>query len=151
MTHPSDSRAYFFKIDTTIKKIRNVLQKRFNDAGFDLTVDQWVLIDHVARNQGISQNNLAELTTKDAPTVTRILDLLVKKGLVERRMSGEDRRKFNVFLLPEGEKIFETVLPVVKEIRRQGWGQLSEADYTHFVHIMDSIFKNFSDTSKSDE
>ncbi|MFN4147446.1 MAG: MarR family transcriptional regulator, partial [Runella sp.] len=38
MTHPSDSRAYFFKIDTTIKKIRNVLQKRFNETGVDLTV-----------------------------------------------------------------------------------------------------------------
>jgi len=147
MTHPSDSRAYFFKIDTTIKKIRSVLQKRFNDAGFDLTVDQWVLIDHVARNQGISQNNLAELTTKDAPTVTRILDLLVKKELVERRMSSEDRRKFNVFLLAEGMKTFEKVLPIVKEIRRQGWGELSEADYEHFIHIMDSIYKNFSDSS----
>jgi DNA-binding MarR family transcriptional regulator len=144
MTHPSDSRAYFFKIDTTIKKIRNVLQKRFNDAGFDLTVDQWVLIDHVARNQGISQNTLAELTTKDAPTVTRILDLLVKKGLVERRMSEDDRRKFNIFLMPEGEKTFETVLPVVKEIRRQGWGELNEEDYEHFVRIMDSIYQNFS-------
>ena len=145
MTHPSDSRAYFFKIDTTIKKIRNVLQKRFNEAGFDLTVDQWVLIDHVARNEGISQNTLAELTTKDAPTVTRILDLLVKKDLVERRMSEEDRRKFNIHLKPEGQKTFETVLPVVKEIRRQGWGQLSEEDYGHFVRIMDSIYQNFSD------
>lgn len=145
MTHPSDSRAYFFKIDTTIKKIRNVLQKRFNDAGFDLTVDQWVLIDHIARNQGISQNTLAEMTTKDAPTVTRILDLLVKKGLAERRMAEDDRRKFNIFLLPEGEKIFDTVLPVVKEIRRQGWGDLSEEDYQHFVHIMDSIYNNMNE------
>ena len=145
MTHPSDSRAYFFKIDTTIKKIRNVLQKRFNDAGFDLTVDQWVLIDHVARNQGISQNTLAELTTKDAPTVTRILDLLVKKGLVERRMSDEDRRKFNIYLMPEGVKTFEMVLPVVKEIRRLGWGSLNEEDYAHFVRIMDSIYQNFSE------
>ncbi|MCP1382766.1 MarR family transcriptional regulator [Runella sp. CRIBMP] len=145
MTHPSDSRAYFFKIDTTIKKIRSVLQKRFNDSGFDLTVDQWVLIDHVARNQGISQNMLAELTTKDAPTVTRILDLLVKKGLVERRMSDEDRRKFNIFLMPEGAKTFEMVLPVVKEIRRQGWGELNEEDYAHFVRIMDSIYQNFSE------
>ncbi|MCU0341551.1 MAG: MarR family transcriptional regulator [Spirosomaceae bacterium] len=145
MTHPSDARAYFFKIDTTIKKIRNVLQKRFNDAGFDLTVDQWVLIDHIARNQGISQNTLAEMTTKDAPTVTRILDLLVKKGLVERRMAEDDRRKFNIFLLPEGEKIFETVLPIVKEIRRQGWGDLNEEDYQHFVRIMDSIYNNMNE------
>jgi DNA-binding MarR family transcriptional regulator len=145
MTHPSDQRAYFFKIDTTIKKIRNSLQNRLNHAGVDLTVDQWVLIDHIARNQGITQNELAEITAKDAPTITRILDLLVKKGLVERRNATEDRRRFHVFLTTAGEQKFETVLPLVIDIRRQGWGALNDDDYAHFVRIMDSIFDNFSD------
>ncbi len=144
MTHPSDSRAYFFKIDTTIKKIRNALQKRFVDAGFDLTVDQWVVIDHLHRNPGIAQSTLAELTTKDAPTVTRIIDLLAKKGLVERRMADDDRRKFLVFLTLDGEKLYEQMLPAVVEIRRQGWGNLSDDDYQHFVRIMDEIYQNFS-------
>lgn len=144
MTHPSDTRAYFFKIDTTIKKIRNALQKRFADAGFDLTVDQWVVIDHLHRNPGIAQSALAELTTKDAPTVTRIIDLLAKKGLAERRMADDDRRKFLVFMTPEGEKLYEQMLPAVVEIRRQGWGNLSDDDYQHFVRIMDEIYQNFT-------
>lgn len=144
MTHPSDKRAYYFKIDTTIKKIKNALQKQFNDAGFDLTVDQWVLLDHVFRNPGISQNTLAELTAKDAPTVTRIIDLLNKKGLAERRMAEDDRRKFLIFLTPAGEAKYNQVLPIVVDIRRQGWGGLSDDDYQHFVRIMDSIYQNFS-------
>ncbi len=144
MTHPSDQRAYYFKIDTTIKKIKNALQKQFNDAGFDLTVDQWVLIDHVFRNPGISQNTLSELTTKDAPTVTRIIDLLHKKGLAERRMAEDDRRKFLIYLTPAGEAKYSEVLPIVVDIRRKGWGELSDDDYQHFVRIMDSIYRNFN-------
>ena len=144
MTHPSDQRAYYFKIDTTIKKIRNALQKQFNEAGFDLTVDQWVVLDHVFRNPGISQNTLSELTTKDAPTVTRIIDLLNKKGLAERRMAEDDRRKFLIYLTPAGEAKYNAVLPVVVDIRRKGWGDLSDEDYQHFVRIMDSIHRNFS-------
>ncbi|GAA4405651.1 hypothetical protein GCM10023187_24250 [Nibrella viscosa] len=144
MTHPSDQRAYFFKIDTTIKRIRNALQKRFNEAGVDLTVDQWVVIDHLYRNPGISQNVLAEMTTKDAPTVTRIIDLLCKKGLTERRMADTDRRKFLIFLTEQGNRKYHGVLPLVIEIRRRGWGNLSEDDYQHFVRIMDSIYNNFN-------
>ena len=144
MTHPSDQRAYFFKIDTTIKKIRNALQKQLNEAGFDLTVDQWVLIDHIFRQQGISQNELAELTFKDPPTVTRIIDLLEKKGLVERAPAVGDRRKFNLFLTKTGEECYQKAYPIVVEIRRKGWGDLSEADYQHFVRIMDSIYQNFT-------
>lgn len=144
MTHPSDQRAYFFKIDTTIKRIRNALQKRLNESGIDLTVDQWVLIDHLYRNPGISQNVLAEMTTKDAPTVTRIIDLLCKKGLTERRIADNDRRKFMIFLTQEGKRKYHEVLPLVVEIRRKGWGNLSEDDYQHFVRIMDSIYNNFN-------
>jgi DNA-binding MarR family transcriptional regulator len=145
MTHPSDARAYFFKIDTTIKKIRNALQKQFNDAGFDLTVDQWVVLDHLARNPGSSQNTLSEMTTKDAPTVTRIIDLLSQKGLAERRMADTDRRKFLVFLTDAGQAKYEAVLPVVSAMRRKGWGNLSDDDYHHFVKIMDSIYQNMSE------
>ncbi len=144
MTHPSDSRAYFFKIDSTIKKIRTALQRQFNDAGFDLTVDQWVVIDHLFRNPGISQNTLADMTTKDAPTVTRIIDLLAQKGLTERRLTDNDRRKFLVYLTEAGEAKYHEVLPVVSAMRRKGWGDLSEADYQHFVRIMDSIYQNVS-------
>jgi DNA-binding MarR family transcriptional regulator len=145
MTHPSEHRAYFFKIDTTIKKIRNVLQQHLNQAGFDLTVDQWVLIDHVARNEGVSQNELAEMTAKDAPTITRILELLVKKNLIDRKIDSIDRRRFNLYLTNEGQILFEKALPIVLEIRRRGWGDLSDTDYENFVRIMDSIYQNFSD------
>jgi len=145
MTHPSDSRAYFFKIDTTIKKIRTALQRQFNEAGFDLTVDQWVVVDHLFRNPGISQNTLAEMTTKDAPTVTRIIDLLAQKGLAERRLTDNDRRKFLVYLTEAGDAKYNQVLPVVSAMRRKGWGDLSEADYQHFTRIMDSIYQNVSE------
>lgn len=144
MTHSSDQRAYFFKIDTTIKKIRNALQKRLNEAGFDLTVDQWVLIDHIERQPGISQNELAELTFKDPPTVTRIIDLLEKKELVQRGPAVGDRRKFNLFLTEKGKNVYSAAFPIVAEIRRKGWGNLEEADYQHFVRIMDSIYNNFT-------
>lgn len=146
MTHHSDQRAYFFKIDTTIKKIRSALQKKLNERGIDLTVDQWVLVDHISRDEGISQNVLAEVTYKDPPTVTRIIDLLERKGFVERRMAAGDRRKFNIFMTDEGAKIRELAFPVVAEIRRKGWGELSETDYQQFVRIMDSIYNNFSDS-----
>ena len=144
MTHQSDQRAYFFKIDTTIKKIRNALQKQLHEAGFDLTVDQWVLIDHIERQPGISQNELAELTFKDPPTVTRIIDLIEKKGLVERGLVAGDRRKFNLFLTDTGKTLYKDAFPTVAEIRRKGWGDLEEDDYQHFVRIMDSIYNNFT-------
>lgn len=143
-TNPADERAYFFKIDTTIKKIRNSLQRNLDEAGLDLTVDQWVLVDHVRRNPGISQTELAEMTVKDTPTVTRMLDLLIKKSLAERRPDPSDRRKFSVHLSPAGEATYEQALPIVVDVRRRAWGELSDTDYREFTRILDSIHRNIS-------
>lgn len=144
MTHISDHHAYFFKIDTTIKKIRNTLQKSFQNAGLDLTFDQWVLIDHIYRDQGINQNTLAEMTYKDPPTITRIIDLLEKKLLVKRVEALGDRRKFNLFLTKDGEKLRSKAYPIVVEMRKSGWGNLNEEDYQNFLRIIDVIYQNYN-------
>ncbi|MCY7353229.1 MAG: MarR family transcriptional regulator [Cytophagaceae bacterium] len=143
-TNPADERAYFFKIDTTIKKIRNSLQRQLDEAGFDLTVDQWVLLDHVCRNPGINQTELAEMTVKDTPTVTRILDLLIRKDLAERRPDATDRRKFSLHLTPAGQTLFDQALPIVVAVRRKGWGDMSDTDYQNLTRILDSIHQNVS-------
>ena len=144
MTH-SDQRAYYFKIDTTIKRIRSFMQKGLTDASLDLTVDQWVVLDHIKPNPGISQNDLAINTAKDAPTVTRILDLLATKGLVLRKMAEDDRRKFNIYLTQEGEILHQKAFKVIREIRKKSWKNLSDDDYDHLVRIMDTIYKNVSE------
>ncbi len=145
-SNPAENRAYFFKIDTTIKKIRQQIQKKFDDLRVDLTVDQWVLLDHIFRYEakGVSQNELAEMTVKDAPTVTRIIDLLVKKGLSERTMAENDRRKFNITLTDAGRNKFEEAYPIVAEVRGKGWGDLNDEDYKTLVRILDSIYENIT-------
>ena len=150
MTH-SDQRAYFFKIDTTIKKIRNFMQKGLKEAGIDLTVDQWVVIDHIKPNPGISQNDLAIQTAKDAPTVTRILDILVQKGLIRRQMSEFARRKFNLFLTPLGDEVSQEAFKVIADIRVKSWDRLTEDDYRQLVRIMDQIYENVSQHQEEEQ
>lgn len=136
------NKAYFFKIDTTIKKIRNYMQRGLTDADIDLTVDQWVVLDHLSQNQGISQIQLGSITYKDPPTMTRILDLLVKKGLVTRLNSSSDRRKFTIDLTETGKEVHKKASEIITEVRRQAWSNLNESDYNTLVKIMDTIYSN---------
>ncbi|MFC3810174.1 MarR family winged helix-turn-helix transcriptional regulator [Lacihabitans lacunae] len=141
MTH-SDKRAYFFKIDSTIKKIRNFMQKNLTEGKIDLTVDQWVVLDHIKPNPGITQNELGNIIYKDAPTITRILDLLVKKNLIERNMSKQDRRKFTLNLTTEGLELHKKAHSIIASSRKKSWEKLSDQDYDELVRIMDTIYAN---------
>ncbi len=141
MTH-STEKAYFFKIDTTVKKVRNYLQKQLQIAGIDITVDQWVVIDHLIPSPGISQNNLASATAKDPPTITRILGILIKKGLVERKTATSDRRKQMLFLTEKGRALHQQAFPIVSNMRNKVWENLSETDFEQLVRIIDTIYNN---------
>lgn len=135
---------YSFLLDRTARRVKQYAQKRFKELGFEITVDQWLVIKNLYEREGLNQSELAELTFKDHPTLTRIIDLLCKKGLTERQMHPQDRRSFIIILTPAGKSKVEELRPSVKEIRTQAWNNLSEQDFIHFKHVLNTIYDNLS-------
>jgi DNA-binding MarR family transcriptional regulator len=141
---------YGVQIERTAKRIKQALQKRFNTANIDITVDQWVILDCLNKTDGVSQNKLADDTFKDAPTVTRILDLLTKKELIERKADDSDRRKYRIYLTTKGREMIDMMLPIVMDLRHQGGSRLSPSDFQHLIRILGTIFDNFGEDGLPD-
>lgn len=132
-------------IDRTIKIIRHNYTRAFKKIGVDITTEQWVILDSLYHNDGLSQNELASKSFKNAPTVSRIIDLLCKKEYTKRMPSPFDKRKHLIFLTKDGQTIYEKIFPVVEDLRRQGWKNLDDQDYEDFLRIMNQIFLNFEE------
>jgi DNA-binding MarR family transcriptional regulator len=133
---------YGFILERTGKKIKLELQRKFNENKFDITVDQWVVLLELHTHGTQSQVRLGDLCFKDAPTMTRIIELLIKKELVERAPCKDDRRKFNITLTKKGKLLIQKLLPVVVEFRKQGWSNLTEKDVQHLIRITGKIMVN---------
>jgi len=130
-------------MDRTLRLIKLRYLQTFREADVDITPEQWVIIDTLFKNNGISQTELANGSFKNAPTVSRIIDLLCKKGWTERQRFENDRRRYKIFLTPAGLAIYNKLLPKVIKLRKLGWQNLSEQDYQNYVRIMNQIFENF--------
>ena len=137
-------KMYGFFIEQTAKKIRQHLQKKLNEIEADITVDQWVILDLLQKTDGLSQNELAIQSYKDAPTVTRIIDLLCKKGLLARHADQQDRRRFNIVLTNSGKQKIKEVYPTVVAVRKQGWSGLGSTEYEQLIGILNKVFKNLN-------
>lgn len=133
---------YSFLLEKTNKKIKQYAKQQFRALGFDVTVDQWAVLKILFENSELSQVALAELTHKDTPTLTRILDLLGQKQLVERQHDAEDRRRVRVCLTELGKKTVAEMLPEVRKIRMHAWQHLTEDDFKQFVRILNTIYDN---------
>ncbi len=139
---PFELPNYGFQIERTVKKLRQAMQRCLSEAEPGLTVDQWVLLDILYRQNGLSQNELAEAACKDAPTVTRIIDLLCQKELTERKANSSDRRKYSILLTAKGNSCVKRILPQVQTMRQAGFASLSVTDYQQLQRILNTIQNN---------
>ncbi|MEL6848497.1 MAG: MarR family transcriptional regulator [Bacteroidota bacterium] len=150
MLRDEHSKYFGNYIDRNYRLIRLTFLQAFKKAGADITTEQWVIIQALAQNNGLSQAELATQSFKDAPTVSRIINLLVEKGITTRKRSGDDRRRYQILLTDKGQAIYEQVLPSVLALREQGWQGLSEDDYESFLRIMNQIFANFKQLNEGE-
>ena len=83
------------------------LQKKFNSAGLKITIEQWSVLYHLWKQDGLSQQELCNATFRDKPSITRLVDNLEKLQLVKRVASAEDRRINRICLTKTGLKLQE--------------------------------------------
>ncbi len=130
-------------LDRTTRLLKAHFQRAFKEAEVDLTPEQWVLLDHLQASGASSQTDLANGTFKDAPTVSRIIDKLAKKGFAARTRFPNDRRRYQVALTKKGEETHAVLYPRVQALREQTWEGLTEDDYAEFTRLLEGIRDNF--------
>lgn len=134
--------SYSHLLDRTARKVKQYAQRKFNAENFEVTVDQWLVLKNLNEHPQLNQSELAEIIGKDHPTLTRIIDLLCKKELVERRVNPADRRSFTVHLTSSGADKVKNWSPRMAEIRMKAWENLTEKDYKDLKRILDTIYQN---------
>jgi len=82
------------------------LQKNFRLAGLEITIEQWSVLYHLWKQDGMSQQELCNRTFRDKPSITRLIDNLEKQKLVKRMPSKDDRR-INLVCLTESAKLLQ--------------------------------------------
>jgi DNA-binding MarR family transcriptional regulator len=139
---------YSFLLDRTARKVKQYAQHQFKNGEFDVTVDQWLVLKNLSENELLSQTELANLVFKDHPTLTRIIDLLCKKGYVERVPHPQDRRSFQLHLTDSGLEKVSELKPKILEIREKAWENLTPKDFKEFKRILDTIYQNLGGPSE---
>lgn len=104
-------------------------------AGYDLTPVQFAALDALRSHPGIDQGRLSALIAYDRATIGGVVDRLEQKGLVSREISRHDRRAREVSLTPEGRRVFEEMLPIVRRLQGDILAPLDDAERDRFMAL----------------
>ncbi len=95
-----------YLVGRTSRAIIKRLTKKFADAGFDVSYEQWSILVHLYRKDGQTQQELSNVSVKDKAAITRLLNVLEKKNIVLRVPDRSDKRSKLVYLTHTKPNLF---------------------------------------------
>ena len=113
--HFKKGELYSFVTGKASTAIARRLQKKFNNAAQNSTIEQWSDHDQVWKEDRRSQQQLCNATFRDKPSITRLVDNLEKLNLVKRVPSENDRRINLIYLTKNAQKLEEETMQIADE------------------------------------
>lgn len=132
----------FYTLEKAVKAYRQFVQRNISAAGLDITLDQWLILKTVKQESESTQQQIAARVFKDVASVTRIVELLVSKGYLERVFLAADRRRQRLVVTKSGEEMLEKVQPVSLGNRKAALAGIGSESIENLESILQSIIKN---------
>jgi DNA-binding MarR family transcriptional regulator len=117
---------------------------------YGLTMQQYNVLRILrGANEPLPVLTIADRLIERAPGITRLIDRLEEKRLLERRHCTEDRRRTMVALTEAGGALLATLDPVVNTTDAQAIGALPPDQLPVLIDLLDAIRRESSDDEPS--
>jgi DNA-binding MarR family transcriptional regulator len=110
-------------------------------ARFGLAVTEWRVIAVLGRYPDLSANQVAERTAMDKVAVSRAVARLLGRGLLQREMHGNDRRRSVLALSEAGYGVYDEVAPLALECERRLLAPLDDAERATLDSLIDRLMR----------
>ena len=120
----------------TYDRLRELEENLFSQ--YDLNSQQYNVLRvlKAAQPGAMATLALADRLVSRSPDITRLLDRLVERGLVERIRSAEDRRQVLARITPEGVKLLHTIAGPLAKCHERQLGHLSADEVQSLIELL---------------
>lgn len=133
---------FFYNLEKTVKTYRQFFQSQLRKNGFEITLDQWLVLHTLIEYPEASQMEIATRVFKDKASVTRIIELLVQNAYLTRNIHPSNRRMFLLTLTPKGEATLEALKDLVAQFRSTALAGIPLEKIEETQQLLDAIVAN---------
>ena len=133
---------YSFMTGIASTAIARRLQKNFKQEGIEITIEQWSVLYHLWKKDGMSQQELCNASFRDKPSITRLVDNLEKLKLVKRVSSSTDRRMNMITLTDAAKKLQERTMMIASNTLNEALEGVSATDIERAKLVLQQVYDN---------
>lgn len=101
------------------KELKKQLYLELEREGVSLPIEQLNVLIYVKAHKGAKQQDIADATGKDKTTITRFLDVMIKKKLLTKKSSKIDTRQKLISITKNGEEVLEKTIAITERFNLQ--------------------------------
>lgn len=113
---------------------------------FEITPEQYLVLSIIMDSGGeLYQRQISEITYKDRPNITRIINILESKGLVKRIEDVNKRKIYKIAMTEAGVAMRNKIQPTMYKLRAITTNGISDDDLRQTLMIMEKMLLNMHD------
>ena len=129
--------------------IRGLSSQTFAEKGYDLTPDQYVILYLLLENDEIMyQRQLAEVMLKDRANISRIIDIMHQKGLLEEIPDSNGQKIYKLIVTEKGKEIKERIFPTDIDLIKMITNGISKEELAITFSTLEKMNLNIRDKVK---
>jgi len=125
--------------------LKRQIHRIIAEKNIEITPDQWVILNYLWEENGLSIGELVAKSRKDFGNVTRIVEKLEKLNYVTKERKEDDRRSFLVYYTDKAKQIKSAVEECQNRSLEISLKNISSKEQKVLLDILDKIEKNSLD------
>jgi DNA-binding MarR family transcriptional regulator len=124
-----------------LTKARNLITAEMDTAlkHFDITGPQMGILFAMQRGHASTPFELSKMLSVDTGLMTRMLDKLEAKGLLERSRSVDDRRVVNLVLTKKGQEVAAEIPKIAPEVLNPRLKKFTKAEFEELCRLLNKF------------
>ena len=122
--------------------INRRLIRNFRENDLEITPEQWTVLLFLWEKDGVSQQELCNVTFKDKPSMTRLIDNMERQNLGVRIASKSDRRTNLVYLTRQGRELETRARTVANRTLKEALDGISIDELRVSQEVLRKVFSN---------
>ena len=130
-----------------INRVGSALVTRFSEqalTGTRLNIATWRVLAALSNKAPLRQIDIAQITSTEVSTMSRLVTRLVHMGLVSRMRSSRSNREVVVDLTPKATALVAQLIPIAEELQAAAIRTLSRQDVTVLKRALRRMHENLT-------
>ncbi len=127
-----------YRLSVLSNTVSTAIANRYTER-FELRIPEWRVLAVLGMQPGLSAAEVAAKTAMDAVAVSRAVTRLIKQGRLERRYTSQDRRRSELRLSEQGQRVYEEIVPIARAYERALLDGLDETERLELDRLLQRL------------